>query len=146
MQCTQTDKHFTTTAYQCQGQRQTGGQTWSSLQDQMLWLPGHLIMMVRTAETLAGDWLNTKERREMVLQQSHCWAPFTNETWYRLTGTLWHAKHILQTHFRKLVYQLRTNTIESQSTITSTVQTTYWQTRTTLTTTEWLITYNLTNI
>ena len=31
--CTQTDNHFTTTTYKCQGQRQTGGQTGSSIQD-----------------------------------------------------------------------------------------------------------------
>ena len=40
--CTQTDNHFTATAYLCQGQRQTGGQTGSSIQDQMLRLPGFL--------------------------------------------------------------------------------------------------------
>ena len=40
--CTQTYNHFTTTAYQCQGQRHTGGQTGNSIQDQMLRLPGHL--------------------------------------------------------------------------------------------------------
>ena len=40
--CTQTDNHFTTTAYLCQGQRQTGRQTGSSIQDQMLRLPRYL--------------------------------------------------------------------------------------------------------
>ena len=34
--------HFTVTAYYCQGQRQTGGQAGSSIQDQMLRLPGFL--------------------------------------------------------------------------------------------------------
>ena len=40
--CAQTDNHFTTTTLQCQGQRQTGGQTGSSIQGQMLRLPGYL--------------------------------------------------------------------------------------------------------
>ena len=40
--CTQTDNHFKTTTYKCQGQRQTGGQTGSSIQDQMPRLPGYL--------------------------------------------------------------------------------------------------------
>ena len=38
----QTDYHFTTTTDESKGQRQTELQTGSSLQDQMLRLPGHL--------------------------------------------------------------------------------------------------------
>ena len=49
---TQTDNHFMTTSYQCQGQRQTRGQTGSSIQYQML---------VRLAETLARHRLNTNK-------------------------------------------------------------------------------------
>ena len=49
------------------------------------------------------------------------------------------------THFRKLVYKLRTNATELQSTITSTIQKTYWRTQTKLTMTEWLISDNLTH-
>ena len=40
--CTQTDNHFTTTTYYCQGQRQTGEHTGSSIQDQMLRMLGYL--------------------------------------------------------------------------------------------------------
>ena len=48
------------------------------------------------------------------------------------------------THFRKLVYKLRANATELQSTITSTIQKTYWQTQTKLTImTEWLTTNNI---
>ena len=38
----QTDYHFTTTTDESKGQRRTEPQTGSSLQDQMLRLPGHL--------------------------------------------------------------------------------------------------------
>ena len=47
-------------------------------QDQMY---ATLITLVKLAETLASDRPNTNERRR---QQSHCWAPFTDETSNRL--------------------------------------------------------------
>ena len=49
--CKPTDNHLTTTAHECQRQRQTGGQKGSSIQDQMLRLPGYLLWWLWLAET-----------------------------------------------------------------------------------------------
>ena len=63
----------------CQGQRQTGGQTGSSKQDQMLRLPGLLHWWYRKKPKHMTDRTQTSDEK-WWRQQSHCWAPFTDET------------------------------------------------------------------
>ena len=88
-----------------QRQRQTRGRTGSSIQDQMLRLPGHSHWWNRQKRTLVRDWLNTNERREMMTSTISL-----PNTIYRpnikLTGTLRHVLRVLlsTTRFRKLVY------------------------------------------
>ena len=63
--CTQTDNYFTTTAYYCQGQRQPEdrqGAVWRSNA-----ATARLLTLVKPAETLACDWLNTNKRQEVVM-------------------------------------------------------------------------------
>ena len=97
------------------GKRQTGGQTGSSIQDQMLRLPGFLHWWNWQEPKHATDRTQMSDE-EWWCQQSHCWAPFKDETsnwlglcdmynvFYRLPST---------SYFRKLVYQLGTNATES---------------------------------
>ena len=92
--CTQTDNYFTTTAYCCQGQRQPEdrqGAVWRSNA-----ATARLLTLVKPAETLARDWPNTNERREMVTST----ITLLNTIYRRnikSTGTLRHVVRILQT-------------------------------------------------
>ena len=89
-----------------QGQRQTGGQTGSSVQDQKLRLPGFLHWWNRQKPKHAADRTQTSDE-EWWRQQSHCWAPFTDETsnWLGLCHMYNVFYRLLSTsYFRKLVY------------------------------------------
>ena len=91
-----TNRYPVTTTYYFQGQRQTGGQTGGSIQDQMLRLPGYRPTLVKSAETLARDWPNTNEWREMVTLT----IALLNTIYRRnikSAGTLRHVLRILQT-------------------------------------------------
>ena len=88
--------------------------------------------------TRNGDVNNHIAKHHYFIGETSNWLWLCNmhNIFYRLLST---------THFRKLVYKLRTNATELQSTITSTVQKTYWRTQTKLTMTEWLMSDNLTH-
>ena len=73
--------------------------------------------------TRNGDVNNHTAEHHLQVKHQIDWDSATCIS-YRLLST---------THFRKLVYKLRTNATELQSTITSTIQKTYWWTQTKLT-------------
>ena len=69
------------TTDESKGQRRTEPQTGSSLQDQILRLLGHLYRWDR--QKFTTDWTQTSNKKRWY-QQSHYWAPFTNEPQNRL--------------------------------------------------------------
>ena len=121
-----------------QGQRQTGGRTGSSIQDQMLRLPGFLHWWNQQNPKHATDRTQTSNE-EWWRQQSHCRAPFTDETsnWLGLCDmfyVFYYQRLALESWFTNS----EKNATDSQSTVTDTVQTTHWRTQAKLTTREWL--------
>ena len=79
--------------------------------------------------TYTRDWLNTNKRQEMEMSE----VTLLNTIYRRnikSVGTLRHAYTfyyllLSMTHFRKMVYYLRTNATQSLSTVTGTVQKIY---------------------
>ena len=85
------------------------------MQEQMLWLPGHLRRWNRQKPSRATDWTQTSDKK-WWRHRSHCRTIFTDETSNRLgLCNMYYVFYgpLPTTHFRKLVYQLRTNTTES---------------------------------
>ena len=83
-----------------------GRQTGSSIQDRMLRLPGFLHWWNWQKPKHATDWTQTSDK-QWWRQQSHCWAPFTDETsnWLGLCDMYNVFYRLLSTsYFRKLVY------------------------------------------
>ena len=84
----------------------TEGQTGSSIQDRMLRLPGFLHWWNQQKPKHTTDRTQTSDE-EWWRQQSHCWAPFTDETsnWLGLCDMYNVFYRLLPTsYFRKLVY------------------------------------------
>ena len=83
-----------------------GEQTGSSLQDRMLRLPALLHRWNWQKPKHATDWTQTSNE-QWWCQQSHCWAPFTDETsnWLGVCDIYNIFYRLLSTsYFRKLVY------------------------------------------
>ena len=83
-----------------------GEQTGSSLQDRMLRLPALLHWWNWQKPKHATDWTQTSNE-QWWCQQSHCWAPFTDETsnWLGVCDIYNIFYRLLSTsYFRKLVY------------------------------------------
>ena len=83
-----------------------GGQTGSSIQDRMLRLPGFLYWWNWQKPKHATDWTQTRDK-QWWRQQSHCWAPFTDDTsnWLGVCDMYKVFYRLLSTsYFRKLVY------------------------------------------
>ena len=112
--------------YQCQGQRQTRGQTGSSIQDQILRFPDHFIIYIsETGRNLSTQLTECKlvtrngdvnnhiaehhlQTKHQIDWDSATWITYSTEYYQRLT---WFTNIFI-------LLLLRTNATESQSTIT----------------------------
>ena len=116
---------ITTTVYERQGQRQTGWKTGSSILTTSNAGTARPLALLRPAETLERNWLNTNKRQEMVMSTN-----VLLNTIYRwkikLTAILWHVTHSTD-YYHRLTWESWFANLEQhhwspQLTVTGTVQ------------------------
>ena len=84
--------YHTTTVYECQGPRQTGWKTGSSILTSSNAGTARPLTLLRPAETLERNWLNTNKRQEMVMLTIVLLN--TINSWkIKLTAILWHVTY-----------------------------------------------------